>query len=153
MKFCFCLILAASVGVSSAALATLGEAESSVVQNLQAFHAASDTISTMTQGQELKVHQMQVQANTIKQYADSDGTIFAVTWKGPSMPPLSVLMGRYFPEYNLALAANIKVRGNRHLNITTPSLQVMQQGPLMHLHGVAYLLGKVPAGVEVENLP
>lgn len=149
MRFCFHLLFMISVVISSAAQATLGESETSVTRDVQALA----TTSRLTQEQSLRVHQIKLPTQQIRQYVNAQGVIFAVTWQGAVLPPMAQLLGHYFPEYSTALATRVRVPGRRHLQLSTPSLEVRQQGPLMHLHGVAYLQEQVPTGLAVESLP
>ena len=149
MRFCFYLLFMISVVISSVAQATLGESETSVSLDVRALA----TTSWLTQEQNLRVHQIKLPTQQIRQYVNGQGVIFAVTWQGAVLPPMGQLLGRYFPEYSTALATRVRVPGQRYLQLSTPALQVRQQGPLMHLHGVAYLPEQVPAGLSVESLP
>lgn len=48
----------------------------------------------------------------IHEYADAAGTVFAVTWSGPTKPNLRQLLGRYFEPF-ISASASTKKTGHR----------------------------------------
>lgn len=87
---------------------------------------------------------------TIKEFADTSGNIFAVTWQGPFMPDLRQLLGQYFNTY--VSTARQHHGGHHHLSVVEPNLVVHSQGHMRAFSGIAYLPDKVPKGVKPGDL-
>ena len=49
---------------------------------------------------------------TVNEYLSANGTVFAVSWRGPRPPDLSQLLGPYFAEYQTAAASPHAQRGH-----------------------------------------
>ena len=92
--------------------------------------------------------------STIHEYFDSDGKIFAVSWRGTEMPDLERLFGRYFQEFQAGLAERRKsVRVRRiPVHLKTEHLVVETGGKPRELWGRAYLHSLLPAGVSEEEI-
>ena len=86
----------------------------------------------------------------IKEYAAADGTVFAVSWSGSSLPDLQQLLGSYFPAYRQAQL------GNRNgLNVMrgqVGSFVVHSHGRMGAFKGFAYDSALMPAGVTPDQL-
>lgn len=98
-----------------------------------------------------------VQENTmpsgtvVRQYI-ANGTVFAVSWQGPSMPDLHRLLGdNYFTQYRQAAPASRSGRG--HLRVQQTGLVVQSSGHMRAFSGKAYLPQLLPQGVNLEQLP
>ncbi len=87
---------------------------------------------------------------TVNEYLAPDGTVFAVSWRGPRPPDLSQLLGSYFAEFQTAAAAPQAQRG--HLLIRTESLVVETSGHMRDLRGRAYLPALLPPGVKADEI-
>ena len=86
----------------------------------------------------------------IQEYLSPDGTVFAVSWKGPAMPDLRGLLGSHFAEYTAAAQAG---RANHHfMGVETPDLVVESSGHMRAFRGRAYLPDKLPPGVTVGEI-
>jgi hypothetical protein len=87
---------------------------------------------------------------TINEYVSSAGTVFAVSWRGPRHPDLSLLLGPYFPEYKAA--ANQRATHRRGLRIQTGNVVVETGGHPGDLWARAYLPAQLPSGVGAEDI-
>src|SRR5437868_13973142 len=76
--------------------ATLGERQSSFEQDLTKLKGSQ---KAGVSNSRYSTHEMIVSGNTIKEFTNSDGVVFAVSWRGFSKPDLNVLFGCYFSEY------------------------------------------------------
>ena len=83
---------------------------------------------------------------TVKEYLSPNGTVFAVSWRGPRPPDLSQLLGSYFAEYQTAAAAPHAQRG--HLLVQTENLVVETSGHMRDLRGRAYRSRPAAAGSQ-----
>jgi hypothetical protein len=73
-----------------------------------------------------------------------------VTWRGPFVPNLKQLFGRYFEEYAAGAAANHI--DHHHLEVRQRDLVVQAGGHMRATSGRAYLPEALPAGVTPEDL-
>ena len=86
----------------------------------------------------------------VNEYASGAGTVFAVSWRGPRHPDLSLLLGPYFAEYQAA--ANQPATHRRGLRIQTGNVVVETGGHPGDLWGRAYLPAQLPSGVGAEDI-
>jgi len=137
-----CLLAARS------ALAALGGDASTVEADRVRMKAAAVTTSA---GTLYTVHAMQTPAGmTVREFANADGIVFAVTWRGPFAPDLRQTLGAYFGKYQAAPRAGRS--GHAHDNVEQPDLVVRSSGHLRAFSGSAYVPQLVPGGVVVEQL-
>lgn len=87
---------------------------------------------------------------TVNEYLSSNGTVFAVSWRGPRPPDLAQLLGSYFAEFQTAAASPHPQR--RHLFIQTENLVVETGGHMRDLRGRAYLPTLLPPGVSADEI-
>ena len=133
---------------SHAALATLGGPVSSVESDRAHMKASAVTTTSTTL---YSVHQMQTEAGTIvREFANTDGIVFAVVWRGPFPPDLRQTLGTYFGEYQTAPRA--PKSGHAMDSVERPDLVVHASGHLRAFNGSAYVPQLVPAGVVIEQL-
>ena len=96
-----------------------------------------------------------VQANgtTVSEYVNKSGTVFAVAWKGRSMPDLSVLLGSYFTEFKAQADATRNTRNiGTPVNISTDSVVVHSGGRMRNFSGNAYVPALIPSGVTISDV-
>ncbi|WP_158300633.1 DUF2844 domain-containing protein [Chromobacterium sp. ATCC 53434] len=86
----------------------------------------------------------------IRQYADGNGTVFAVAWSGKSLPDLQQLLGTYFPAYRQAQQANRA--GLNVMRGQVGSFVVHSLGRMGAFSGAAYDTALMPAGVTPDQL-
>jgi hypothetical protein len=87
---------------------------------------------------------------TVNEYLSPNGTVFAISWRGPRPPDLSQLFGSYFTEYQTASARPQAQRG--HLLVQTETLVVETSGHMRDLRGCAYLPALLPPGVSADEI-
>jgi hypothetical protein len=80
----------------------------------------------------------------------SNGTVFAVSWRGPRPPDLSQLLGSYFAEYKAAAGQPHQAR--RRLMVKTQQLVVEADGHMRDLHGRAYVPALLPSGFTASDI-
>src|SRR5271156_1611294 len=110
--------------VPGIAMATLGGSAQSVAADQQALGGTLQTpnppqlsageqalreqtpASSATSNPAYTVEQISTPSGvTVNEYLSPDGTVFAVSWRGPGPPDLSQLFGSYFAEYQTGAAA------------------------------------------------
>jgi hypothetical protein len=129
------------------AAAALGEPEASVQADGAMFHGAIKT----TEHASYRLHEIQLPSGTtLREFAGSDGKVFAVAWNGPNVPNLRQTFGRYYDTF--VTAARLKHGGHTHLQIQQNDLVVQSTGHMRAFVGRAYLPQAVPSGVDLGDL-
>jgi hypothetical protein len=150
----------------TSAIATLGEPVQSIAADQQALGGQLRMLNQpqpSTGGQALHqqpsapsnpaytVEQISTPAGVaVNEYVAPNGTVFAVSWRGPRPPDLSQLLGSYFAEYQTATAAP---PARRHrLLLETEHLVVETSGHMRDLRGRAYVPALLPPGVRADRI-
>ena len=133
------------LAVSVPAAATLGEDASSV----QADQAQMQGTLQITSTGKFFVHEIQLPSGTVvKQFVSPAGMVFAVSWKGPSLPELRQVLGRYFEQYAEAARTQGAGAGPR----VTQGLVVQSGGHMRAFFGRVYVPQMLPRGVLAEEI-
>jgi hypothetical protein len=128
------------------ALAALGGDEASVDVDA----AQMKGTRTVTTNAKYVVHQIVLPSGTVVREYLSAGRIFAVTWRGPWLPDMSVLLGSSFERYKKASRSH---RGShRPFVVDEPDLVVHSAGHPRAFFGEAHLPALFANGVRVEEL-
>ncbi|PWU17871.1 MAG: hypothetical protein C5B49_08125 [Bdellovibrio sp.] len=100
------------------------------------------------------VHEKKLSSTvTVKEYAGTDGVVFAVSWRGLARPDLSDLLGDYYSEYsNAEKEQKTQPRRRSAASITTPQIIVKHFGHMRDIRGLAYIKDRIPSSVRVEEL-
>jgi len=130
--------------------AVLGQAKASVKKDRAAI--GGQVQSKLAQG--YSVETITVAGMSIKEYVSSDGTVFAVAWRGIGAPNLRLLFGAYFDEYLDALTAlqNTKPRSRRPLMLKTANLVVERSGHARNMWGRAFIPSRLPAMISPKDI-
>lgn len=107
-----------------------------------------------TPGAGYSVQQLELPSGTVvSEYVSPSGTVFGVSWHGPTMPNLHQLLGTYFQQY---VAASSLARHNgatrRHFQIRQPDLIVQSGGRMRSYYGRAYVPSLLPANVTADDI-
>lgn len=129
--------------------ATLGEPIKSSAKNLSQQKMASAKVTSDTL---FTTHEYEERGNTVKEFADKEGVVFAVSWQGVSKPNLNNLFGTYFNEYKEGLDEVPKQYGVKTVNFKTSKMVVRRSGRMRDMRGFVYIPALVPAGVRIEDL-
>ncbi len=84
----------------------------------------------------------------VREYADPSGTVFAVTWSGPTRPDMKKLLGDYFSRF---VGERDHPRGP--LRVDQSDVVIQSGGHMGALHGRAWVRSLVPQGVNADALP
>jgi hypothetical protein len=87
---------------------------------------------------------------TVREYVSREGTVFAVSWGGPSHPNLQQLLGNSYAAYQAA--ARVNRRGHHIVSINTPELVASVLRLQRTSSGQIYVPGLVPQGVAAASL-
>ncbi|HEY4446136.1 MAG TPA: DUF2844 domain-containing protein [Steroidobacteraceae bacterium] len=129
------------------ARAALGEPETSVQTDMARMRGSI----RVTPQANYKLHEIRLPSGTlVREFAGSDGKVFAVAWNGPTVPNLREIMGQYFDSY--LTAAKAPHSGHHHLQIRRSDLVVLAGGHMRAFSGLAYLPQALPSGVSAGDL-
>lgn len=110
----------------------------------RAASAASGVAGIQTQTVET------TQGVTVTEYANPQGTVFAITWKGPFKPDLQQLLGDYFGAYLKAAQGTVpQINQSR---VHGSDIVVRSAGRMRGFVGVAWVPSLVPAGFDPSTL-
>lgn len=151
----------------SKAMASLGGPLDSIESDRKAFEGKLSEIvvpQARNAQRHYTEHLIQQDGTEIREYALPDGTVFAVTWRGPTQPDLSVLLGSYYNEYQDTLALlqrstsqhsndrTAQRRGRSARVIRSKNMVLERSGHMRDIRGKAYLPQLMPDGVHPEDL-
>ena len=161
------LFLAGSLllmGLPSIATATLGGPAASVAADAAQMNA-SEGVNTARPLPGLPAQAAPASANfavermttpegtVVSEYIGQGGTVFAVTWRGPTPPDVATLLGTYFKQYSDA--ANAGAPGSFGLHVSSvhaSDVTVDTAGNMALFWGRAYLPAALPAGVTLSEI-
>lgn len=154
MKLClstlFCLVFLTGILVfSRQAQATLGAGADSIAGDYQALSASKRATTTRAN---YTVQEVASDATTVREYLTLSGVVFAVAWNGLVHPDLTVLLGSYAGEYQVAKRQSPRKHGQRNLKVRSNRVVVETWGHMRNLQGRAYLPDLLPAGVNVNEI-
>ena len=145
-----CLVIGgAFLALAAPARAALGGGYASVEADrahlfakMSSTAAASHTVHALTLPNGAVTHE----------YARGDGTVFAVSWRGPSHPDLRQLLGGYFDRFQTDNALRAGRRARMPLSASHSDFVVQSGGHSGAFWGVAYLPQMAPAGFSAADL-
>jgi hypothetical protein len=141
------LLCAAVLAPPRPAHAALGAGVDSLVAD-QAILGGADVVTPMTT---YDLHEIKAASGTsVREYVSREGTVFAVSWGGPSHPNLQQLLGNSYAAYQAA--ARVNRRGHHIVSINTPDLIASVLRLQRTSSGQIYVPGLVPPGVAVASL-
>lgn len=135
-------------GTAPLAFAALGGDASSVQADL-ARMKAQDRGSSPSQGYTVQAMQM-VSGTIVHEFVSPAGKVFGVSWRGPTIPDLSSLLGTYYEQFSAA--APPPRRGQRHLEVRQPDLVVQSGGHMRAFFGRAYIPSLLPANFDPKDI-
>ena len=131
------------------AMAHLGGDAGSIDADRRELHAALRSIPL----QQFDLHEITAPSGTlVHEYVTRQGTVFAVTWKGPLPPDLHQLFGDYYARFQAAAAAQVRPGMHRQVSITAGDLVVQSSARTRSFAGVAYIPSLLPSGISAADL-
>ena len=88
----------------------------------------------------------------VRQYVDSSGKVYAVSWRGPAMPNIQALLGTYFDTFREGATASIGEAGLHAARVTEGDLVVENRVRLREFSGRAWLVSALPPGVSTTDI-
>jgi hypothetical protein len=141
------LLCGAILATPRPAHSALGAGVDSLAQDQQVLGGA-DVVTPMTT---YDLHEIRAPSGTtVREYVSREGTVFAVSWQGPSHPSLQQLLGNSYSSYQAAARAHR--RGHHIVSIDTPDLVASVLRLQRSSSGQIYVPALVPQGVAAANL-
>jgi hypothetical protein len=138
-------VLFALLVVALSGFAALGGSEESVMSDQVKFQASRRIVPEHG----YRIHEITRGDGTlIKEYVSLDGKVFGVSWKGPTLPDLSQLLGSSFVE--LKNMVHPKAGRRKTAVVRNSDLVVESTGHTRAFQGRAYLNSLLPAGITQE---
>jgi Protein of unknown function (DUF2844) len=139
------IVLSALLAAAVPGFAALGGTEDSVVADQIKFQASRRVVPEHG----YRVHEFSRGDGTlIREYVSLAGQVFGVSWKGPSLPDLSQLLGSSFAEFQNSL--HHRPGRRRTAVVHNSDLVVESTGHVRAFYGRAYLNSMLPDGVTQE---
>jgi len=116
----------------------------------QAAAPASSTVSTGVASYTVVQRQLD-SGTTVREFVDSTGAVFAVSWSGPFLPDLKELLGVHFGS----IASHGRGRGpeRSRLAVQDTDAVIVSEGRMGAFEGRAWLPSRLPAGFDVRAMP
>lgn len=141
------LVVLAALAGPATAFATLG----GDVASIQADQSAMNASLQITAEKGYAIHGLRTQAGlAVREYLSEAGQVFAVAWRGPTLPDLRQLLGNYYAAFTAA--AQAQRSGHGHLVIHRDDLVVESSGHMRAFFGRAYLPQQLPPGVKLSEI-
>lgn len=129
--------------------AALGEKSSKIANEKKAFQAKTHTIKNLSL---YSLHELIKDGLTLREYASSDGVVFAVVWQGMTHPDLTDLLGNYHADYHYALKDAPATNRQKFSAINANDLVVEKSGHMRAVRGRAYVPSLIPSGVSLDEI-
>lgn len=139
-----CILSLGSLLLPAISSAELGGNTESIFSEQKVFN--SQLSNTQQSGVVVYTHRLP-SGIILQEYLSANGTIFAVTWSGPSLPNLEVLLGTYFKDYLVAIKES-----RRAVYLNNENIIIQSSGMMGAFQGFAFLTKQAPAGFTPNNL-
>ncbi|SAK82934.1 hypothetical protein AWB82_05533 [Caballeronia glebae] len=135
-----------AIGSSVAAHAQLGATG-------RAASASQGDVVHQAQGGLVRYHET-TDANgiAVREYVDSSGAVYAVSWRGPAMPDVQSLLGSYFETFRQGANASAGDAGLHTSRVAKDDLVVENRVRLREFTGRAWLASALPPGVNSTDI-
>lgn len=134
-------------GLPQSARAALGGTADSVESDRVSMKALTRPVPAGA----LSKKELQLPSGTVvTEYLGSNGLVYAVTWHGPSLPNLHLILGNYAANYQAA-ARQSAVR-RRLVRLNTPDIVIESSGRMRAFTGRAWIPTMLPAGVTAADI-
>ena len=153
MRRAFTLMLFLSLLQGALAYAALGSSPSDLggtpvrsAHSLAAANGNSNGAAVYT------VSQSTLDSGTIvREYADANNIVFAVSWSGPTLPDLRTLLGDKFDVMTSNAAKRTKA-GHSQLAVNQSDFVIVSNGHMRAFTGKAWIPSAVPSGFDTNTI-
>lgn len=98
------------------------------------------------------IHKLTYDETAIKEFSLPSGTVFAVSWRGPSEPDLSQILGHYYDDYKSASKRNHAQHNRSPRILKSKTIVVEKFGHMRDIRGRAYILNLLPKDFTPEDI-
>ncbi len=152
------------IGAPSSARATLGEPAASVAADASQMNATAGANTAQPlpglpaqnapASGNFSIEQLTTPDGTVvSEYVGQNGTVFAVSWRGPKPPDVATLLGSYFKQYSDAANTGAPSPFGLHTSsVHASDVTVETAGHMGFMWGRAYLPAAMPAGVNPSEI-
>ena len=139
------ILLSALAAAALPGWAALGGSVDTVATDQVKFQAKR----AITQMRAYNIHLISSNDGTlIKEFVTPAGKVFGVSWSGPTIPDLTLLLGTYSAEFQTSVRA--QPRRRKPGVVHNPDLVVESTGHMRAFYGRAYVNSMLPSGVTAE---
>ena len=150
--FSLLLLALLQTAVVSAAYASLGAKPSQFGTGQLRQGARSLAANDSTNPVNYTVTETTLDSGTVvREYADTAGVVFAVSWNGPFLPDLRALLGEHFSTMKQQAASHPKA-GRSQLAVDTPDVVIVSNGHMRAFSGEAWIPSALPAGFSTDSI-
>lgn len=147
VSFAIAVASSCCLGAAREAGATLGGDLASVATNQQHL-AATRQVTKLASGER---HDLQLASGiVVHEYVSPAGEVYAITWRGPRVPDLRELLGRYFTQ--LANRDSRPRGGHHRMTLNGADLVIQSSGHRRSFAGRAWVPSLVPSGVNLDSV-
>jgi hypothetical protein len=116
----------------------------------QAAAARSSTASTGSASYTVVQRQLD-SGTTVREFVDSTGVVFAVSWSGPFLPDLKELLGAHFDS----MVARGRGQGAQRsrLAVQDSTAVIVSEGHMGAFEGRAWVPSRLPSGFDLRGMP
>ena len=130
------------------ALGALGRQVDSTDVDQKALHARK----SVRPGLDFTIHELTLPSGTaVREYVSADGRVFAVAWRGPTLPDLKQIFGDDNLQTFLSAPAEHHVP-RKSRTVREPGLVVHSTGTARFFTGFAYIPTLMPSAVREEDI-
>ena len=88
----------------------------------------------------------------VREYLTAGGKVFALAWRGPTLPDLRQMLGSYYPRYAAGVKAAVRPGNHRHLKVEEPNLVVESNGRMRAFYGRAWDPALLPPNFSASEI-
>ncbi|MYM26787.1 Protein of unknown function [Duganella sacchari] len=152
MRRAFTLMLFLSLLQGALAWAALGSTPSNFGGTPTQTRMAARSLAASASESVYTVSQSTLDSGTIvREYVDSNGVVFAVSWNGPTLPDLRTLLGDKFTVMTSNAAKRPKA-GHSQLAVDQSDVVIVSNGHMRAYTGQAWIPGALPAGFDTSSI-
>ncbi|KND57666.1 hypothetical protein BSCH_00765 [Candidatus Paraburkholderia schumanniana] len=119
----------------------------------RAADASQGSVMHVAQGGRVAYHETtDMNGIVVREYVDSGGKVYAVSWRGPAMADVRSLLGTYFETFLEAANATIGEAGLHTARVAQGDLVVENRVRLREFSGRAWLASALPPGVDATDI-
>lgn len=106
--------------------------------------AATDSVYTVSQS-------TLDSGTVVREYSDTAGKVFAVSWRGPTLPDLRTLLGEKFAVMTGAAGQRARA-GHSQLALNQSDVVLVSSGHMRAFAGHAWIPSALPAGFDTATI-